>query len=132
MLKLNNKKYSKVSYQVSFGEYKVKQNGKERTGKSPRITFMLEDFHLMLEFIYDKEWIKKIKINDKKEISSYLTDIMYSDSKGWLSLIYGKFRCYLERINDKDYFLDFYCNVIEDEEEFNILLNEIIDFTKET
>ena len=96
MLKLNNKKYSKVSYQVSFGEYKVKQNGKERTGKSPRITFMLEDFHLMLEFIYDKEWIKKLKINDK------------------------------------DYFIYFYCNAIEDEEEFNILLNEIIDFTKET
>lgn len=81
MLKLNNKKYSKVSYQVSFGEYKVKQNGKERTGKSPRITFMLDDFNLMLEFIYDKEWIKKLKINDKKDISSYLTDIMYSDIK---------------------------------------------------
>ena len=29
MIKLNNKLYSKLSYQVSFGDYQVKQNGKK-------------------------------------------------------------------------------------------------------
>ena len=127
MIRYNDKVYNKSLYQISFGEYKVKQNGKERTGKSPRITFMLDDFNLMLEFIYDKEWIRELKINDKKDISKYVTDITYNDSKGWISLIYGKYQCFLERIDNSNYLLDFYCNTI-DEEEFSIVLNEKINF----
>ena len=127
MIRYNDKVYNKSLYQISFGEYKVKQNGKERTGKSPRITFMLDDFNLMLEFIYDKEWIRELKINDKKDISKYVTDIIYNDSKGWISLIYGTYKCFLERIDNEFYLLDFYCNTI-DEEEFSIVLNEKINF----
>lgn len=128
MIRYNDKVYNKSLYQISFGEYKVKQNGKERTGKSPRITFMLDDFNLMLEFIYDKEWIRELKINDKKDISKYVTDIIYNDSKGWISLIYGTYKCFLERIDNEFYLLDFYCNTMDDEEEFSIVLNEKINF----
>ena len=73
MIKLNNKLYSKLSYQVSFGDYQVKQNGKKRSGKAPYITFILDDFKLGLELVYDKKWIKELKINDKKDISKYVT-----------------------------------------------------------
>ena len=50
MIKLNNKLYSKLSYQVSFGDYQVKQNGKKRSGKAPYITFILDDFEYFLKF----------------------------------------------------------------------------------
>lgn len=128
MIKYNNKVYNKVLYKVSFGEYLVHQNGKKRIGKSPYITFKFDDFKLSLELVYDKEWIKELKINDKKEISNYLTDIVYRDNTGWISLICGKYKCYLERINNDDYVLDFWCNTVDDEEEFHILLNEKIKF----
>lgn len=128
MIKLNNKLYSKLSYQVSFGDYQVKQNGKKRSGKAPYITFILDDFKLGLELVYDKKWIKELKINDKKDISKYVTDIIYNDSKGWISLIYGTYQCFLERIDNEFYLLDFYCNTIDDEEEFSIVLNEKINF----
>ena len=72
--------------------------------------------------------IKELKINDKKDISKYVTDIIYNDSKGWISLIYGTYKCFLERIDNELYLLDFYCNTIDDEEEFSIVLNEKINF----
>lgn len=128
MIKLNNKTYNKVLYEVCFGKYQVKQNGKKRTGEAPYITFILDDFKLGLELVYDKNWIKELKINNKKNISSYLTDIIYKDNKGWISLIYGTYKCFLERIDNENYLLDFCCNTIEDEAEFNILLNEKINF----
>ena len=128
MIRYNDKVYNKSLYQISFGEYKVKQNVKERTGKSPRITFILDDFKLGLELVYDKKWIKELKINDKKDISKYVTDIIYNDSKGWISLIYGTYQCFLERIDNELYLLDFYCNTIDDEEEISIVLNEKINF----
>lgn len=131
MIKLNNTLYSKLSYKVSFGDYQVKQNGKKRTGKSPRITFMWDNFNLMLELIYDKKWIRELKINNKKDISKYVTDIIYDDGKGWISLIYGTYQCFLKRIDNELYLLDFYCNIIEYEEEFNIVLKEKINFTIE-
>ncbi len=131
MIKLNNNIYHNISYQVSFGEYQVKQNGKKRTGKSPIITFMWDNFNLMLELIYDKEWIRELKINNKKDISKYVTDIIYDDGKGWISLNYGTYKCFLKRIDNENYLLDFYCNIIEYEEEFNIVLKEKINFNIE-
>ena len=78
--------------------------------------------------MYDKKWIKELKINDKKDISKYVTDIIYNDSKGWISLIYGIYKCFLERKDNEIYLLDFYCNTIDDGEEFSISLNEKINF----
>ena len=130
MIKCNTKVYHKVLYKVSFREYLVHQNGEKRRGKAPYITFKLDNFELGLEFVYDKEWLKELKINDKREITSYLTDITYNDSKGWISLIYGKYKCYLKRINHHEYILDFWCNAIEGMDKFNILLNEKINFAQ--
>ena len=65
MIKLNNKIYSKLSYQVSFGDYQVKQNGKKRLGKAPYITFILDDFelgwflHLVTDYLFFDECFSK-------------------------------------------------------------------------
>ena len=42
-----------------------------------------------------------------------MSDIIYEDQKGWISLILGKYICYLERINDYEYRIELNCETEE-------------------
>ena len=55
-----------------------------------------------------------------------MSDIIYEDQKGWISLILGKYICYLERINDCEYRIELNCETEEALEMYKININEII------
>ena len=44
---------------------------------------------------------KELKINDKKDISKYISDITYEDKKGWISLITGNYNCFITKTKNK-------------------------------
>ena len=79
MIIINNKSFNNALKKVSFGEYNVTQNGKKRNGKAPFISFKFNNILLGLETIYDIKWLEELKINDKKDISKYISDITYED-----------------------------------------------------
>ena len=71
MIIINGKNFDNASKKVSFGEYSVTQDGKKRNGSAPFISFKFDNIFLGPETIYDKKWLKELKINSKiKKIST--------------------------------------------------------------
>ena len=131
MIIINDKNYDTAVKKVSFGEYIVTQNGKKRTGSAPFITFKFDDIILGLETTYDKKWLEELKINDKKDISKYISDISYEDEKGWISLITGISKCFIDRVENNKFVLEFSCEAEECGEYYKILLSEEIEINFE-
>ena len=126
MITINNKIYENNKVKVTFGNYSVVQNGKKRNGKSPFISFECNGLYIGIELTYDEKWLIELKENDKKDITKFVSDIIYEDQKGFISLILGKYACYLERINDCEYKIELICETEEGSEIFIININEII------
>ena len=84
------------------------------------------DFQLSIETVYDLEWIKGLKVNDKKDVSKYIIGLPYEDKKGWIYLS-DKCNCIIIRINDNTF--KFYLNGCFEEcdEKFNIEYNDIFE-----
>jgi len=74
---------------------------------------------------------KKLKTNDKKDISKYITDITYEDEKGWISLFTGSFKCFINRIENNKFVLEFSCEAKECGEYYKLLLGEEIEINIE-
>ena len=73
------------------------------------------------------EWIEKNgEYFNGIDFSKHISDITYEDSKGWQSLISGKYECELSKINDNTY--NMRVNVKSDEfEELEIKIDEDIN-----
>ena len=126
MIIVNKKKYENLTIDVYYGDYNVTKEGKKRTGLSPFISFKTDNIKIGIETIYDKEWLKELNESNKKDISKFVSDIVYEDEEGWVSLITGDYKCFIEKIDDKEFTLDFSCNAIEGNINFDILINEKI------
>ena len=62
----------------------------------------MSDFRLSIETVYFLEWIKELKINDKKDISKYIEWLYYDDRKE-CNYFSDKCNCIINRINDKSF-----------------------------
>ena len=124
MIIVNGKEYENVSKKVSFSEYSVTQDGKKRKGSAPFISFKFNNIILGIETIYDKKWIEELQQNDKKDVTKYISDITYEDKKGWISLITGNYRCYICKVSDNAFSIEFNCEAEECGEHINILIRE--------
>lgn len=131
MIIINGKNFDNALKKVSFGEYNVTQDGKKRNGSAPFISFKLDSIILGLETIYDKKWLEDLKINDKKDISKYITDITYEDKEGWLSIVIGNYDCFITRVRNNIFVFELKCESEECGEYYNILLNEEVEITFE-
>ena len=131
MIIINGKNFDNALKKVSFGEYNVTQDGKKRNGSAPFISFKFDNVILGLETIYDKKWFEELKINDKKDISKYISDITYEDEKGWVSLITGNYNCFVTKTKNNMFSLEFSCEAEGIGEHYKILLNEEVDINFE-
>lgn len=113
MITINKRNYQNPLIKVSFGEYNINYNGKKRKGEAIFLSFKLDNIYIGLETIYDKNWLKELNINDKKDISSFISDITYEDEKGWLSLIGGACKCFVNRIENNMFIFSFNCETEE-------------------
>ena len=129
MITINGKQYNIDSKKISFGKYRVTQDGKKRNGKAPFITFKFENILLGLETIYDTKELKELNLDDKKDISKYISDITYEDEKGWISLITGNYKCFIQKIDNNKFIIELNGEAEEYGEYYSILLNEEIEIT---
>jgi len=118
MIKINDKEYKKYNINISWGSFSSTLMGKKINGISPFIKFNINDSILLgLELIFSKEMFMETPINEKVDITRYLTDITYEDGNGWISIIIGNYTCHITRINEKEFFFDFHIY----NDEYNIL-----------
>lgn len=128
MIKINCNEYNNNKIKVTYGNYSITKDGKKRKGKSPFISFQCNNIYIGIETIYDKTWLDEIKINTKKDITKYISDITCEDEKGWLSLIiYSNYNCILNKIGDKLFNIELICSYDDTEEKIEILINENIN-----
>lgn len=108
MIIINNKEYTNYNIKVSWGEFSVSHHGKRRKGIAPFITFNIDnDKFVGLEFIFSDEMFKQMKVNIKTNIKEYISDVLYEDKRGWVSIINSAYDCYITRIDDKNFEINF-------------------------
>ncbi|MBQ9181552.1 MAG: hypothetical protein IJ134_02850 [Bacilli bacterium] len=125
----NKKKYDNYKIDVSLDKFSVsKHNGKsvaKRIGLAPFITFSISDLIAVgLEMTYSKENLESMKTNENVDITEYISDILYADENGWISLNLGEYKCNITRINKSDFNIKL--EVKEKIEEININVDSIV------
>lgn len=127
MIRINNKEYVHYNTKVSWGNFETVIFDKKEIGISPFITFNIEDnIAIGIETRISKEKLKSINIGEVVNLDKYITDIVYEDKKGWVSIIDGKRSCSLSKIIDDIFLIEFSVD-FEEQEEFNIIINSEVE-----
>ena len=108
MIQINTKKYHNYSTKVTWEKFEVIHDGQKLKGLAPFISFNIEDaIFIGLELILSQEIIESMKLNNQTNIKSYLTDILYEDSRGWISLITDEYDCTIVRLDERKFKIHF-------------------------
>lgn len=126
MLIINNKNIDVLERYVNFDLFEGTIDGKKRKCNVLYITCVTNDFRLSIETMYDINWIKELKINDKKDISKYIMGLPYEDDKGWMYLE-NECNYTLNRINNNTYEIELNGTFEECSEKFNIKYKDIFE-----
>lgn len=126
MLIINNKNIDVLEKYIAFDLFEGTIDGKKRKCNVLYITCVTNDFRLSIETMYDINWIKELKINDKKDISKYIMGLPYEDDKGWMYLE-SECNCTLNRINNNTYEIELNGTFEECDEKFNIKYKDIFE-----
>lgn len=114
MIKINNKKYNNYDISITWGKFTVSSHGKRRTGISPLISFNIENkIVISLELIFSDKMFKEMKENVKTNIKEYISDVLYEDERGLISIINSEYDCDITRIDKESFKIDFYIKAEE-------------------
>ena len=84
--------------------FSVSHHGKIRKGIAPFITFNIDnDKFVGLEFTFSDEMFKQMKVNIKTNVKEYISDVVYEDVRGWISIINSEYDCDITRIDEKNF-----------------------------
>ena len=109
MIRINNKEYNDYNVKISWGEFSVSHHGKRKKGISPFITFHIDnDKFIGLEFTFSDKMFKEMKVNIKTNVKEYISDVLYEDVSGWISIINSEYDCNITRIDEKCFRINFY------------------------
>ena len=113
MININDKEYKGYNINVSERSFSVSsyKDGKksERNGIAPYIQIALNneiDIGIEMNFSYDM--FKELELDKDIDITKYITDILYSDELGWVSIIDSEHYSRIKKISDDEYSLSLY------------------------
>ena len=111
MIKLNNKKYDNYKIEVLWDNFELGSNNKKIKGVSPFISFNIDNNIIIeIETNISKETLENININEKINITQYLTDIIFEEQKGSRSIIDWKYNFEMTKINSNFFKIEFDIN----------------------
>ena len=111
MIKLNNKKYDNYKIEVLWDNFELGSNNKKIKGVSPFISFNIDNNIIIeIETSISKETLENININEKINITQYLTDIIFEEQKGSRSIIDWKYNFEMTKINSNFFKIEFDIN----------------------
>ena len=126
MLKINNRNIEILEKYIDFDPFEGTLNGEKIKCNALYITCVTNDFKISIETAYNIEWVRKLKINDKKDISKYIMGLPYEDDKGWMYLG-DECNCILTRINNNSYEIELNGTFEECNEKFNIKYKDVFE-----
>ena len=111
MIKLNNKRYDNYKIEVLWDNFEICSNDKKIKGVSPFISFNIDNNIIIeIETSISKETLENININEKINITQYLTDIIFEEQKGSRSIIDWKYNFEMTKINSNFFKIEFDIN----------------------
>lgn len=115
MIKINNDEYKNYKTDIFWGNYERTYNKVTKKGIAPSFQFNIKDkIFIGLELTFDKENFKLLNLQEKTNITDYLTDISYEDENGWCSIITeDNYNCTITKTNNNEYLLEFFIESIE-------------------
>lgn len=126
MLKINNRNIEILEKYIDFDPFEGTLNGEKIKCNALYITCVTNDFKISIETAYNIEWVRKFKINDKKDISKYIIGLSYKDEKEWIYLT-DECNCTLNKINNNLYEIELDGIVEEHNEKFNIKYKDVFE-----
>lgn len=126
MLIINNKNIDVLERYIDFDLFEGTIDGKKRKCNVLYVTCVTDNFKISIETMYDINWIKELKINDKKDISKYIIGLSYKDEKEWIYLT-DECNCTLNKINNNLYEIELDGIVEEHNEKFNIKYKDVFE-----
>ena len=127
MIKINDKLYNDYNIKISWGSFEKIYFDEILKGISPFIKFNLENnIFIGIETCFSKQQIENMKLNEKTNIKQYITDIIYEDENGWISIIIEEYDCDLTKINANEFKIEFFVN-FEEDEKYNIAIDTNIE-----
>lgn len=126
MLIINNKNIDVLERYIDFDLFEGTIDGKKRKCNVLYVTCVTDNFKISIETAYNIEWVRKLKINDKKDISKYIMGLPYEDDKGWIYLT-DECNCTLNKINNNLYEIELDGIVEEHNEKFNIKYKDVFE-----
>ena len=125
IVKINDIEYKDYDINVieqSFSAFSYKDGKKsERTGFAPFIQIdLINDIHIGIEMNYSYEMFRENDLDKEIDISKYITDILYSDEKGWVPITNNEHNTRIKKISDNEY--DLYLDVKDDSFDIKIEL----------
>jgi len=128
MIKINDKEYKTYNTKISWEKFISYKYNQKRTGIAPRILFYVDNINIEIELSFSKDMFEEMEIGNKSNIKEYITDISFTDGKGWITLMDGKYDFNITKINNKNFLIDFYVNYnYLEEDDYNIIITEEIE-----
>lgn len=126
MIILNGTEYKDYEIKVTYGKYRLHRNGNTIEGVSPFLSFCTDDFIVGIETTFDVNNMKELRIGEEMNISSYVSDFCFEDSKGWISLNDGRISCFLKRISEDKYEIHSLCKAEDGLDSYDIIIEDTI------
>lgn len=128
MIKINGTNNKLEEFQDLWGKAIRFSASGRKEGVAPRLFFYVggcdDEKQILIELSFTKEEFDNMELNQEEDITKEITDIGYSDNKGWLTLIDSKFTCSLTKIDDNKAQIKFNCK--DDFEDITIEIDEIV------
>lgn len=89
MIKINDKEYNLENLNCHWGKFTRTYHSITKTGIAPRLFFIVDEGdikELLLELTITDDEFKDMPIGKELDMHEEVTDIGYSDNKGWLTL----------------------------------------------
>ncbi len=113
MIIINDKNYKLKTLDCYWGKFTRRYHSIIKTGLAPRLFFLVgEDNNskeLLLELTITNEEFKNMPIGKELDMKEEITDIGYSDSKGWLSLAGNDCTFKLTKLDSDKFLIKFKC-----------------------
>jgi len=127
VIKINGKYYDTYNVEIDWGSFETIIADKKSSGASPFITFNIKNkIFVGIETLISKEFLANMNFNEQKNINEYLTDILYKDRNGWMSILTGKYNLEITKINNNNFKIEFDVD-LEEKERLNINVNTSIE-----
>lgn len=108
MIKVNDKQYNTYNIEITWENFEICSFNKKRKGLAPFITVNIENnIFIGLEFTISTEILRSYELDTKTNIKKYLSDVLYKNERGWVSIINGKYDCNIVRTSENDFKIEF-------------------------